>query len=375
MGAHAVEVPGANGQAVSVDMPMRVLYPEYYPTLTRIYEEAGIATESLDYSGSFSCLDGEPIFRYRNYRLGNTALPFAHASDLLRPGTMKSTAIMGAKILTFMRKLPYYSHENREQHPNETLAEFIARVGLSSDITEKFLLPAYAGICTCSYINLLNYPARIILDYLDSGLMLSSMRRASLGVEDVVKRLSRHVHMLKLATPVDAIIRTEKSVVVVDKSGARESFDHVVLATQANHAIDILGRGSAAGNDSSAGNEQRIFAREQAILRSFDYEGFEVVIHRDARLAPGKPGWRSPVNFILSEGADAPMATIPLNNAHKALGKQPAVFQTWNPLVEPRQQDVFKTVKLFRPLINANSARAQRDIEKIHLEPDRNVWL
>lgn len=361
MGAHAVEVPdfsSANGSGgVLVDMPMRVFFPEYYPTLSSIYEEADIATEPLEYAASFSRLNGKLIFRYRNYLVGGASVPFIHGADLAN----MSTTRIGAKLLAFLFRLPTYSEANRKHCHDETLREFIARVNLSREVTEKFLLPAYAGICTCSYDNLLNYPARIILNYLNSGLILSSMRRASLGVEDVVQRLSQHVATIKLATPVQAVMNTRDGVDVVPRNGKKASYDHVVVATQADHAVGML---QGAG-----------FTRERAVLTAFDYEGFEVLIHKDSRLAPGNPGRQSPVNYFLSQGSRAPMVTIPLNSVHKELAPQVPIYQTWNPLIEPRPQDTFKSARLFRPVINANSDRAQLEIQGLHREPGRRVWL
>ena len=374
MGAHTVDIPvfseqktqaGGNtlprSESVAVDMPMRVFYPEYYPILSSIYSDAGVATETLDYCGSFSRLSGKPVFRYKNYSLGHLSLPFIHIVDLFRPDSALSTARLGAKLVAFLRRLPGYSRDNQLNFANETLGEFIARVKLSKELCEHFLLPAYAGVCTCSYDNLLNYPARIILDYLNSGLMLSSMRRAANGVDDVVHRLSQHVSRLKLSTPVESVNYLPDGVEVLARDGQREVFDHVIVATQADQAISIL-----------KGTE---FTSEHEVLTAFDYEGFEVIVHNDRRLAPLRPGWQAPVNFILSDGARAPMATIPLNSVHKALSSEVPIYQTWNPLIEPRAESVFKAVKLFRPLINENSVLAQNKIQTMHSEPGRSVWL
>lgn len=58
MAARGLEWGGAR-----VDMPLRVLYRGYYPTLTALYADAGIAITSSDYSASFSDLDGTCYFR------------------------------------------------------------------------------------------------------------------------------------------------------------------------------------------------------------------------------------------------------------------------------------------------------------------------
>ena len=52
-----------------MDVPLRVFYPGYYPTLARLYAEAGVESEPVSYASSFH--DGGPraYFRYRNLRL------------------------------------------------------------------------------------------------------------------------------------------------------------------------------------------------------------------------------------------------------------------------------------------------------------------
>lgn len=73
--AAGVAVPGRGsaGNGVRVDVPLRVFYPGYYPTLTRLYQALGVPSEPVSYAASFVGADGRLLFRYRNLGWGSRA--------------------------------------------------------------------------------------------------------------------------------------------------------------------------------------------------------------------------------------------------------------------------------------------------------------
>lgn len=365
MGAHAVDIPLSSATKdaddnqgrdyARVDVPMRVFFPEYYPTLMDIYRQAGVEVETLQYSASFSRLEGDLLFRYRNYPLLGRQMPFLYAQDLVKP----SMIALGASVAQLLRQL------NREDTSadmlgDETLGDFLQRLNIHESVVHHFLLPAYAGICTCSYENLLAYPAKLILSYINSGLIGSKMHRAKEGVDAVMSRLSAKVSHIRLGSPIRHVRRGEHGVDIETEAGEHARFDHAVIASQANHAVSMVGA---------------IKPKEKEALTAFNYEGFDVVIHGDASLGPRKKSWWAPVNYILQEHSHAPMVTIPLNTVHKELTQSAPVFQTWNPLIEPNADKIYHQVKLFRPLMDSHALRGQYLIEQLHQEPDRRIWF
>jgi predicted NAD/FAD-binding protein len=81
--ASSVSVPFVDGQPVRVDVPLRVFYPGYYPTLTRLYDALGVPSEPVSYASSFADEDGSLYFRYRNLRLGRHSWSWLAPQDLL----------------------------------------------------------------------------------------------------------------------------------------------------------------------------------------------------------------------------------------------------------------------------------------------------
>lgn len=355
MDAHALEVPSPSGP-VRIDVPMRVFFPEYYPNLAGMYREAGVEFEKLDHTASFSSLSGALYFRFANYRVGSYAVPFLTRMGLVRPRVLRLGAEIGWMFLRLNQSPPPL-----EAIEGKTVAEFFDDYGVSTELRDKFLMPAYAGICTCSYEALAHYPARVIVDYITGGVVLASMRRAKLGVGHVVNTLAQACASVRLGAPIRRLERLSEGVRLIDGHGHADTFDHVVLATQANQALEILGAEAT--------------SRERAILEAFRYETFGLVIHADPALAPARRAWWAPVNYLLQEGSTAPMATLPLNTIYPGLEAADPVFQTWNPLLEPDPEKVFSRSDLQRPVVNRAALDAIAQLSALQDEPNRRVWM
>lgn len=88
-----VAVPGRGAaatsanEAVRVDVPLRVFYPGYYPTLTRLYADLGVPSEPVSYAASFhgpawAGRDAAALyFRYRNLRWGGRSVAVPGLAD------------------------------------------------------------------------------------------------------------------------------------------------------------------------------------------------------------------------------------------------------------------------------------------------------
>lgn len=332
-----------------IDVPMRVVYEGYYPQLSKLYRQAGIALEPLEYSGTFTEA-GSTYFSYRNIRIGRHALPMLRGRRALRWKTVPLVLDM----LRFFRGVA--SELRNGAGDGRTLADYLRWRGYSEAFTEGFLVPVMAGICTCTLEAARNYPAPVVLGYFAAGLFSVPVKRARDGISDVVAKLSEGIDDIRLGSPVEEIVPGPEGVRV--RSGGEEGFfDHVVIATQANHALRML----------------RCSAAEREALSSFTYQSSVVVMHSDERLAPPDRRVWGPVNFILAPGREMPMATIWMNSVHPDLPTD--IFQTWNPIVEPRPDRVISKVVVERPVVDPAALNGLTLIDKLHTERDRRVWF
>ena len=73
----SVAVPGPDGAALRVDVPLRVFYPGYYPTLMRLYQA--------------DCIHGECSFSPTHVRFG--------AFSITPPRSLSSERISGSELI------------------------------------------------------------------------------------------------------------------------------------------------------------------------------------------------------------------------------------------------------------------------------------
>lgn len=350
MDAHSLDLPHA-GATARIDVPLRVIYEGYYPTLIQLYHALGVRLERTNYAGSFSHLDGETYYRYANWIVGGRSVPL--------PATpLGATAWrINGDLLRFFRMAPAALRSLGDSE--EPLGSWLDRARLGSAFTDGFLLPTFAAVCTCSTAAVRAYPARIILEYLTRGLTFGGVRRVVLGTREVVGRLTEPLAEVRCGVQVRTIEPASDGV-RIRWDGGDQRFDHVVVATQANQAATML--------DAS-------FRRERDALARFGYESSEVVVHEDPRLAPRDRRRWAPVNLICSPEHDKPMATIWMNRVQPTLAGGTPVFQTWNPIVEPTPALVRARSRFERPLVNAAALAGAREVALLHAQHGRRLWF
>lgn len=356
MDAHTAQV-ACGDRTIEINVPMRVFFQDYYPTLTEIYRSLGVAYEPVRYSGSFSRFGGDTYFRYRNWWVGSRSLPFLAGRSTLSPRAIK----IGAEILRFMRGRSSRSGQAPQEFLDSiSIENYLQREGYSRMFAEDFLYPALAGICTCSYDSVKSYPASIIGEYLKSGLLGSRVNRLVHGTRDAASRMAASAAAVHYNMKLNSVVPTAGGVQVSDGNGYQANYDHVVIATQANHALDLLSESCK---------------REMNILRQFRYEQSKVVVHRDERLAPRQRSEWAPVNFLLSDAHDKPMASIWMNSIHPELRGHPSIFETWNPFVEIPQEKILIESHFERPVVTGESLHAIEQLAACHQEADRRIWF
>lgn len=357
--AQSVSVGDARGQMQRVDVPLRVFFPGYYPTLTRLYAAIGAASEPVSYAATLTDGAGRPYFRWRNRLRGDESVgTWAMADALL--GARAWRIAFG--LWKFARLTRSAGHGGAE---GSSLGELAALQRWSTDFTEGFLLPAVCTVATCNTEQARAMPAELVLDYVQRGLGHQAMRRALHGADDVQQRLLAGLAAqgggLVCDTRIRTLRRTPGDVRLVFHDGHEQAFDHVVLATQANQALALLG--ATARLD------------EAAVLDAFHYVPVEVLTHRDPALLPPRRADWSPVNLLVAPQAEAPAATIWINAVQPALATAPDLFQTVSPIVRPHDGLIVGRAMFERPLSGERSNTALQTLARLHQEAGRRVWF
>ena len=355
--ASSVGVPAAGGSpAARVDVPLRVFYPGYYPTLSRLYEELGVRSEPVSYDSSFIDAAGGLTFRYRNLLLGARSFSYLAPADFLAPQARPIVS----DVLRFNRRAAADLRAGRLQ--GRTIGEYVGREGYSAAFVEGFLLPAVCTVCTCPTAMARELPGSVVVDYLVRGLTRQAVRRALHGADDVQARLLQGIATLHAGRGIESVRRDPASgtVSVRTADGLQAPFDHVVFATAASHALRLLADASPA---------------EAAMLAGFRYAPVEVLTHRDASFMPARRAHWSSVTLRVDPAQEAPESTIWINAVQPALRGAADVFQTVGPHRAPRPGTVLGQARFERPVVSAGSQAALQALTALHAEPARRVWF
>lgn len=346
------------GAGVRVDVPLRVFYPGYYPSLMRLYAALGVATEPVNYATTFIGATGEPYFRWRNLRLGGFSVPYVLPRDVA--GGRARRIVQGA--LRFNRAAR--GALARGELSGRSLREFLATDAYPAEYVQGLLLPALATIATCTTQDALDYPADVVAGYMAAGLARQSVRRAALGADAVAARLLAGISRVVCQAGVQGLHQVRgadgQAQVRLQREAGTEDFDHVVLATQANQALALWRDASGA---------------ERAALQGFAYRALEVLVHTDARFMPRRRGDWSPVNARVAETLDRPETTIWVNAVQPALRQAPPVFQTVHPQQPLDESRVIGRARFERPVVTARSQQALAALQALQAQAGRRVWL
>ena len=357
---------GLNGAAVDsgalpseIDVPLRLFNSRHWRLLSCVYKELGIEAEPVSATQSF-------IDREQNcyLKIDVKSLFGVSISNLLnqKPRQILQQA---QRLRTIgLRDWPQLGFELQFQ-------DYLKTNGFTSEFANEFVYPILsATVCTCSVDAIRKYPARLLLGVMEnitsSSAQDDNLYRVRGGSGQVATRISDSVADIRTSSPVISITRHQHGVTVTSRCAARiktEEFDHVVIATQANHADSIL-------TDKSE--------LESEMLGSFNYENVEVVVHSDESFLPRASENWSTFNFATAaeDGeASSAMCSIWLNGFSEQYASQQNFFQTINPLRKPDSEKVIAERRLNRPIVNQANLRGWSIIDEINSQSDRNVWF
>jgi uncharacterized protein len=342
------------GESLRIDVPLRVFYPGYYPTLLRLYADLGVETEPVSYATTFVDQHGASYFRYRNGRWGDESLPYVLPQDVL--GQRARRVLMGA--LRFHRAAGQALKTGSLR--GLSLGEFLQQTQADPDFVTGLLLPMVCTICTCPNAAALAFPAEVVVGYLSRGVTRQAVRRAVHGADDASARLLRRIAQVRCKADVRGLRPDADGVTLLHGDAAPTRHDHVILATPAHLALSLL---------------QAPTAAERAVLGAVRHHPVEVVVHRDERVMPARRAQWSPVTAAVWPDQAQAMTTIWVNAVQPALRDAPDLFQTVAPSVPLRSERVLSVAHFERPVVDLGSADVGERIAQLHAERGRRAWF
>jgi hypothetical protein len=253
-----------HGQTYQVDSGFIVYNPTHYPLLTRLFAQLQVRSQPT--CMSFSVHNERSGLEY-NAATVNTM--FCQRRNLCSPRFIG----MILDLMRFYREAPALL---RSEQPGMTLADYLADKRYGAAFRDEHLLPMASALWSAPAAQILNFPARYLVQFMANHQMLQINDRPQWrvvhgGSRNYVQALrDRWSVRERLNCPVLAIRREAARVQLTSRFG-EESFDQVVLACHSDQALALLPDASE---------------RERDILGAIAYQANDTVLHTDSRLLP-----------------------------------------------------------------------------------------
>ncbi len=328
-----------------VDTGFLVHNDRTYPNLIALFKLLNIDTTASEMSFSVK-------LPHENLEWAGADLTtlFTQKRNLIRPQFWG----MIRDILNFNKRA--YELLAKARGTTLTLGQLLTNEGYGQAFKDWYLLPMGAAIWSSPMDEMADFPAETFIQFcLNHGLLQIADRpqwkSIRGGSREYVKRLCADIGDVRLSTPVISVTRTAQGV-LVESSQSSELFDHVILATHTNQALQLL---------------KDAHAQERDVLAAIRYQPNTAYLHTDINLMPKRRKAWSAWNYYTGDLQDGrrPVAVTYWLNRLQVLPFDRAVMVTLNPPVPPKPDETLKVIEYAHPLLDNKAYAAQQQLDAI----------
>ncbi len=344
--SHTVDVAG-----LAVDTGFIVFNESTYPNLTALFDHIGVATKRSDMSFAVSLDEG----RLEYSGTGLLGL-FAQRRNAISPRFW----MMLRDLVRFYREAP----RNVAALGMITLDEYLDAAGYGDGFRNDHLYPMAAAIWSTPAAKIGAYPAASFIRFCQTHGLLKLVgrpiwRTVAGGSRSYVRVLSAAIPEVVSNYPIKSVCRIENGAEIVGRDGQRRRFDHVVIASHADQALDMLADPSS---------------EERRLLGAFDYIDNDTVLHSDTRLMPKRRRVWSSWNYMTREDPEGRrLAVTYWMNRLQGFESDRPLFVTLNPHKEIEPGEILKRMRYTHPRFDAVTMNAQKELWS--LQGVRNTWF
>jgi predicted NAD/FAD-binding protein len=344
--AHTHDIPVPGG-VQRLDTGFLVYNEQTYPNFIRLLDQLGVPSHATDMCFGVRCR--RCGLEYASQSISSL---LAQRRRLLDPRHLA----MLVEIVRYFRRARQFLHSTEGYEL--TLGGFLEREGFSRRLTRHFVLPMGGAIWSASFSDMMDAPARTILQFYENhGLLAASgappWRTVTGGsrtyVEAIARTISGPIHT---RAPVERIVRLEEGVEVQTGTGLVQRFDRVVIATHADTALSLLADPSPA---------------EQEALGAFRYSLNRTVLHTDASVLPRtRRAWASwNCDIHDCRDASAPVSLTYHLNRLQGVGGDTQYCVTLNGREAP-QGETLAVMDYTHPVLDRAAVTAQARVEALN---------
>ncbi|POU27044.1 monoamine oxidase [Acinetobacter sp. ACNIH3] len=348
MDSHSLEFEGG-----LVDAPLRVMNPYLWKNTLSLATHLGIKTYSVRTYMACSWLfedRTETWLTTSRSRIGNFPI-INNRKGLQQYGWRLVKGLLQLK--TALNK--FFKSKNQDI----SLAEFINR----NDIEEVFwhgaVMPVLYTICTCNPKTIGEWPAKPLLIFLRQLTDGDALLRMQGGTPALVDKLIEGIDIVSGAATT-LVQQQGDQVRVENAAGYSKLFDRVIVATPTNKIEEFLDKDQ--------------FATDIELLKKFQFEQGQLVIHTDTSVMPPKRKDWAVLSYMMDRKFTRQQFTVWLNAVEPTLvGKSP-VFQTWRPVTDIDPKKIISSVTLTRAVVDAHTVALNKELQQRHLDQGRKVF-
>ena len=342
-----------DGITAPVDTGFVVFNDRTYPNLAALFGFLGVETTSSEMS--FSVRVDEERLEWAGNSL---ATVFAQKRNLVNPEFWR----MLKDMVRFNRETTQIVGASRADQGS--LGSFLDRGGYGRAFRDWYLLPMSGAIWSCPTLQMLEYPAETFFRFCHNHGLLQLTGRPQWksvagGGREYVRRLAASIDDIRLACPVESVVRDTAGVRVSLKRGRTENFSQIVFACHSDQTLALLADAVEA---------------EKKVLSRFSYQPNRAVLHTDTSLLPRSRDAWSAWNYTTGTGGpdSRPVSVSYLINKLQPLPFARPVIVTLNPTHAPRADLVIDHFDYAHPIFDRAAIDAQRELPA--LQGNRHTW-
>ena len=351
--SNTVDVDTPEG-VVPVDTGFIVYNVKNYPNLIKLFEHLKVETNATDMS--FSVSRNRGTFEYSG---GSIHGLFAQIENVLKPRFWK-----------MLYEIAHFYKEGRlilknDITPDLSLGKYLEEQHYSDTFINDHLLPMAAAIWSAPEETLKSHPLHSFLKFCDNHGLIQLANRPQWRTvtggsrEYVQKILPSSSKKLCLNSSIVNIVRSGNQVKLENRDGTSAAFDHVIIATHADQALNLL---------------KNPTPEEVELLGSFRYQRNQAILHSDTRMMPLRRRVWSSWNYM-NQNLDSDRSHVYVSywmNRLQNLNTTIPLFVTLNPPELPHTSTIHRSFLYQHPIFDHQSILAQPKLWKI--QGQRNTW-
>jgi uncharacterized protein len=327
-----------------VDTGFIVFNDRNYPRFERLLGRLGVKAQPSNMSFAVSDTHGD--FEYSSTSANGL---FAKRAHLATPWFHR----MLADVVRFQREARKLLSTDGA---GPSLGQFLDEHRYSRAFVDRLIVPQAAAVWSADPRQMWTFPARFLVEFFDNHGMLGlrdrpKWRTVEGGSHRYVETLTAPWRdRVRLNTPVQSIARHDDHVEITAQGHDAERFDHVILATHSDQALQLLADPSD---------------REHELLGAIPYQPNEAVLHTDQALLPRRRrAWASWNYHLLDEPTGKPTVTYHMNRLQTLRAEREfCVTLNHSDAIDPGK--VIRTIPYAHPVYTSQGQAAQARHDEI----------